>query len=330
MAKTNCISSKVTDLFQYARTLSKNERRYMMNNPWAKTDYITSKQHTQDRGEYMELIYKYDALQEQIILPEFDNDPCTLSHPNLSLDNIWIDPRTEKIVSLTGWQSTTITPPLLKRPYPRFLDTEFQTQSDERSQILPKERYRELVKVSDPLRYERLFSNPQKYELLMGPMSSIFNAWNNRGIFRLRESLIAVRNSQNLDRANPVPELEQFSSEELESHANEKYARQELDVLFNMIQNVQHTVNIPKDGRVLTEDFERAQQLSEDYRQQYINLAAGSRKTLHRKAWPFDSRHDKKAQDNDSAPGLDSSRYSRIKKHHSLSKVNVVRKINVD
>lgn len=275
----------------------------------------------------MELIDKFSALQEQLIRPEFDHDPCTLSHPNLSLDNIWIDPRSEKIVSLTGWQSTAITPPLLKRPYPRFLDTEFQTQSDDRSQILPKERYRELVKISDPLRYDRMFSNPQKYELLVGPMSSIFNAWNNGGLFRLRESLLAVRNLQQLVLTNPVPELEQFSSEEIESHAKEKYARQELDMLFNMIQNIQHTVIIPKDGRVLAEDFERAQKLSEDYREQYINLAAGGRKTLHRKAWPFDSRYDKESQNETSI----SREISLVKKHTSVGKLpTVVRKINVN
>lgn len=326
-AKTNCISSKVTDLFHYADILSRNERRYILNNPWAKANYITSTQDNQDQSEYMELIYKYSALQEQLIRPEFNSDPCTLSHPNLSLDNIWIDPKTEKIVSLTGWQSKAITPPLLKRPYPRFLDTEFQTQSGDRSQILPNERYRELVKISDPLRYDRIFSNPQKYELLVGPMSSIFNAWNNGGIFRLRESLLAVRNLQQLVLTNPVPELEQFSSAELESHAKEKYARQELDMLFNMIQNVQHTVNIPRDGRVLAEDFERAQKLNEDYRQQYINLAAGGRKTLLRKAWPFGSRDDKEAQNKASIP----RESSLVEKHSSSGKLpTVVRKINVD
>lgn len=77
--------------------VSKNERRYLRNNPWAKANYITSKQLRQDPREYMELISKYAALQEQLIPPEFDNDPCTLSHPNLSLDNIWIDPITKRL-----------------------------------------------------------------------------------------------------------------------------------------------------------------------------------------------------------------------------------------
>ncbi|KAI7975757.1 hypothetical protein EIK77_005507 [Talaromyces pinophilus] len=290
---------------------------------------LETKLTSQDPSEYMELIFKYAALQQQLIRPEFDNDPCTLSHPNLSLDNIWIDPSTEKIVSLTGWQSITITPPLLKRPYPKFLDTEFQTQSDDRSLPLPKERYRELVKSSDPLRYDRIFSNPQKYELLMGPMSNIFNAWNNCGIFALRESLLAFRNSQEIDLAKSVPELDQFSSEELESHAREKYARQELDVLFNMIQNVQHTVNIPRDGRVLTEDFEHAKELSEVYRRQYIDLAGAtkSRKAMHEKTWPFDSSDDEVAA---AVSRNQLNRLGLVKKHHSKSKLNGFRKIYVD
>lgn len=300
----------------------------MLNNPWAKANYITSKHLQQDRSEYMELIFKYAALQRQLIRPEFDNDPCTLSHPNLSLDNIWIDPTTERIVSLTGWQSTAITPPLLKRPYPKFLDTEFQTQSDDRSLPLPKERYRELVKALDPLRYDRILSNPQEYELLMGPMSNIFNAWNNCGIFALRESLLAVRNSQDFDVAKSVPELDQFSSKELGSHAREKYARQELDMLFNMIQNVQHTVNIPRDGRVLSEDFEQAKELSDVYRRQYIDLAGTkSRKELHRKTWPFDSLDDKIAL---SVSRIPLDQLSLVKKHHSKSKLNNFRKIYVD
>jgi hypothetical protein len=303
----------------------------MLNNPWAKANYITSTQHQQDPTEYMELIFKYAALQEQIIQPEFDTDPCTLSHPNLSLDDIWIDPKTEKIVCLTGWQSTAITPPLLQRPYPKFLDSEFQTQSGDRSQPLPKERYRELVRESDPLRHKRIFSNPQEYELLIGPMSNVFGAWDNRGIFSLRESLLAVRQSQELDIAKSIPESEQFSAEELRNHAKEKYARQELDVLFNMIQNVQETVNIPLDGRILTEDFERAQELSEIYRRQYIDLAAGnkSRIALHAKTWPFDSPAEGDAENVASVSGPARGRFSLVKKHHSISTLNVFRKLYV-
>ncbi|EED19590.1 mitochondria protein Fmp29, putative [Talaromyces stipitatus ATCC 10500] len=279
-----------TDLLHYAKALSRNERRYMLNSPWAKENYITSMKIQQDPSEYVKLILKYAALQEQLIQPEFENDPCTISHPNLSLDNIFIDPKTEKIASLTGWQSTVVSPPLLKRPYPPFLDSEFQTISDDRMQPLPKERYRELVKESDPLRYERIFSDPQEYELLIGPISNIFGAWNRRGLFDLRESLIATRKSKKVS-TESIPKLGQFSPQELQNHAKEKYARQELDLLFNMIQSVQENVQIPRDGRVRSEEFERAQELSEEYRQQYLSLAEGdeNRKALHEKTWPFDS-----------------------------------------
>jgi hypothetical protein len=318
--------SKVTNLLHYAKTLSRNERRYLLNNPWAKENHITSTKHQQDPLEYMELIFKYVALQMQMIQPGFNNDPCTLSHSNLSLDNIFIDRKTKKIVCLTGWQSAAVTPPLLKRPYPKFIDSEFQTRSGDRTQPLPKERYRELVNKSDPLRYERIFSSPREYELLMGPMSSIFGAWDNRGIFSLRKSLLAVRKSEQI-----VPELEQFSPQELQNHAKEKYARQELDLLFNMIQNVQETDQIPIDGRVPTEGFERAQKLSEIYRRQYINLAAGDKSlvALHEKTWPFDSPAEGGVQNVESISDAISGGFSPVRKHPSKRGI-VMRKIIVD
>lgn len=279
----------------------------------------------------MELIFKYVALQMQMIQPGFNNDPCTLSHSNLSLDNIFIDRKTKKIVCLTGWQSAAVTPPLLKRPYPKFIDSEFQTRSGDRTQPLPKERYRELVKESDPLRYERIFSNPREYELLMSPMSSIFGAWDNRGIFSLRKSLLAARKSEQVDITKSVPELEQFSPQELKNHAKEKYARQELDLLFNMIQNVQETDQVPIDGRVLTEGFERAQELSEIYRRQYINLAAGDKSlvALHEKTWPFDSPAEGGVQNVESISDANSRDFLPVRKHPSKRGV-VMRRIYVD
>uniref|UniRef100_A0A093V3X6 Allophanate hydrolase n=1 Tax=Talaromyces marneffei PM1 TaxID=1077442 RepID=A0A093V3X6_TALMA len=321
-----------TDLLHYAKALSRNERRYLLNNPWAKENHITSTKHQQDPSEYLELIFKYDALQRRMIQPEFNNDPCTLSHPNLSLDNIFIDATTTKIVCLTGWQSAVVAPPLLKRPYPTFLDSEFQTQSEDRSQPLPKERYRELVRESDPLRYKRIFSNPREYEVLIGPMSSIFGAWDNHGIFSLRESLVSAHKSERINIIKSLQESEQLNPQELRNHAKEKYARQELGLLFNMTQNVQETGQIPIDGRVPTEAFERAQELSERYRQQYINLAAGNkgRMALHGKTWPFDSAAEGDVEKGASVSDTYSGVFFPVRKHPSTSKRDFVRRVYVD
>jgi hypothetical protein len=278
------------NIFHYATALAKSEARYIKHNAWKRMNPFRSMRESQHPEQYGDLIWKYVASQEHWNESEINDDLCTISHPNLSLDHIFIDPNTNKIVCLTGWQGTVVSPPLLKRPYPRFLDPEFQTESHDRSKSLPRDFYRELVEKADPLRHKRLLSDLQGYELQIGSMSAIFGGWENDDMYSLRESLLATRRSWVSNAQEPVPDWLKFSTQTLESHDKEKFARQELQLLFSMVQNVQNTLKIPMDGRVQTEDFELAQQLSETYRQQYLKLAENdeSRVHLHESLWPFD------------------------------------------
>lgn len=254
----------------------------------------------QDLEQHKAVIKQFTAVQNYLIQPEMNNDPCTISHPDLSLDHIFIDPETTKIVCLTGWQTTVISPPLLKRPYPRFLDVDFDTRSSGRIETDPGEFYRKLVEEKDPLRYKRVLGDLQGHGLRMGPVSAVTGAWEKDDMYSLRESLIALdRSWGDVINQEQDPNWHQSISKGHAAHANEKFARQELELLFDMVQNVQFGLIVPMDGRVRTEDFAAAKALSESYREEYLELAAGDQKSreLHQKLWPFDVVNDEKGAD---------------------------------
>ncbi|OKL62703.1 hypothetical protein UA08_01644 [Talaromyces atroroseus] len=278
------------NLFHYATSLAKNERRYIRYNAWRRMNPFRSIKRSQNLDQYGDLIEKYLASQEHWNQSEVNDDPCTISHPNLSLDHIFIDPATNKIVCLTGWQATVISPPFLKRPYPTFLDPEFQTESLDRSKSLPRAYYQELVEKTDPLRHKRVLSNLQEHENRISPMSAIFGGWEKDDMYSLRESLLTMLRSLESKTRGPLPNWLKFDVQTLRSHGMEKFARQELQLLFGVVQNVQNTWKIPIDGRVPAEDFDRARELSDSYRQQYLHLAEDdkTRVYIHENLWPFD------------------------------------------
>ncbi|CRG86366.1 hypothetical protein PISL3812_03372 [Talaromyces islandicus] len=118
------------------------------------------------------------------------DDLSTLSHPNLSLDNIFINPDDKRITCLTGWQGTVVSPPILKPLYPPFLDSKFETLSKNANEKQPRDLYRKLIKEADPLRYDRIYENPKEYHVITAPLSAIRCSYEAQTTFELRESII--------------------------------------------------------------------------------------------------------------------------------------------
>ncbi|KAH8695295.1 hypothetical protein BGW36DRAFT_199932 [Talaromyces proteolyticus] len=282
-------------LGQYARCIGQNERHYINNirtNPLKLIEHFGG---LDNAIEFYTLVSRF-ITASQFITKYVGADPSTISHPNLSLDNIFIDPKTQKIVCLTGWQGTVVSPPILKRPYPPFLDPEFETNSGSGT-MRPRDLYKQLIQEIDPLRYQRIFSDPKDYAVRIAPLKLIRCASDTGDMFALREALqsfadhydrITIENSYSRDLQPGFAELHQ--------HAQEKLARSEFEMTFHLIQDGHKLPGsnipyIPMDGRVLTEDFPSAERQCVEYRKHWMNTAAGDelRLALHKKIWPFDN-----------------------------------------
>lgn len=261
---------------------------------WERPNYFQSIKNTEDPKEVAKLTRQF--LTACRYIGEYAaEDLSTISHPNLSLDNIFIDPENKKITCLTGWQGTVVSPPILKPPYPPFLDPMFQTLSKDMKEKHPRDFYRELISEADPHRYDRIYKNPKEYRVFTEPLSAIRRTYETQNTFQLRESLINFFDYYNRSKGDKgLPDEIRQTADELNKHGHEMLARSELQMTFHMVQDAHRLnnadcPNIPLDGRVLTEDFKTAQRWCREYKRYYLDLAgtSKSRLALHKKLWPF-------------------------------------------
>lgn len=287
---------KVLSLPHYARCLGRNELRFVQKMGRERPNYFQSIKNTEDPREVAKLTMQFLSAY-RYIGEHAANDPSTISHPNLSLDNIFIDPDNKKITCLTGWQGTVVSPPILKPAYPPFLNSKFQTLSKDVNEKHPRDFYRELISEADPLRYDRIYKNPKEYRILTALLWAIRRTYEMQNTFQLRESLINFINYY--DRAKEeksLPDDIRQTTDELDKHGRQMLARSELQMIFHLIQDA-HRLNstdcpdIPLDGRVLTEDFETAQRWGREYKSHYLDLAGTNKNRLarHKKLWPLNN-----------------------------------------
>lgn len=263
---------------------------------WDRPNYFQSRKDIEDPKDVDRLTVRYLAVCRRIG-EDAANDPSTISHPDLSLDNIFIDPHDKKITCLTGWQGTVVSPPILKHPYPPFLESKFDTLSRNPKEHHPRDLYRELISEADSLRYARIYKDPKEYRIFTAPLLAIRRTYEEQTTFELRESLIKFINYYDHSRAGKsFPSDIRPTISEIRKHESERLARSELQMTFHLVQdahrlNSEECPDIPLDGRVRTEDFEKARLWAKDYRDHYIELAGTNqdRVDLHTRLWPLNN-----------------------------------------
>lgn len=72
-------------------------------------------------SEHSSLLSQFLQLAPDLIRPDSSSAP-TLRHPDLSLSNILLAPRSTKIISIIDWQDAVIFPRLMQAGYPAFCE----------------------------------------------------------------------------------------------------------------------------------------------------------------------------------------------------------------
>ncbi|KAH7363928.1 hypothetical protein BKA65DRAFT_571970 [Rhexocercosporidium sp. MPI-PUGE-AT-0058] len=89
-----------------------SEKRFLEQYGHPRLNYARSRVEPEQPEEMLELLDKYHKLTPAMVPPRTPNDidASTLWHPDLHLENIFIDPNTLQITNLIDWQSTTAAP----------------------------------------------------------------------------------------------------------------------------------------------------------------------------------------------------------------------------
>lgn len=152
--------------------------------------FYRSLEHPETPSDYTSLMNHYIALTPYLVSSS-NALPNRISHPDLHLDNIFINPKTNQITCIIDWQRTSISPVPFQRPFPQMLEITC-CRADEHTELEKSllDHYQNAVKTIGPLRWEVL--NDPLLGVKINPISLVPCCWDHQCLFSLRNTLIAT------------------------------------------------------------------------------------------------------------------------------------------
>ncbi|KAF2130078.1 hypothetical protein P153DRAFT_396412 [Dothidotthia symphoricarpi CBS 119687] len=292
----------------YARALGANELSWMRNNAQPRKNYYRSPKDIELPEDALALLAKYEQVASFLIPASNDSSATanTLWHPDLHLDNVFVDPVSHKITGIVDWQSAVVAPLFYQsgvhrafRHYkavregwimpekPENFDTLTPDEQKQIDQDLESEtihKYYELQTMKRALLHWDVLQQPS-VPMLKKPVWLVTGVWENRDLFFLRDSLITLVAQWNEIFGEDTPCPITFSTEELELHAKEE---ENMDGVGQMLSLFRDQGVLPADGMVQPEDYQTAIENCHKYKEVFLNAAqTEEERDVYSKLWPY-------------------------------------------
>lgn len=143
--------------------------------------------------------------------------------------------------------------------------------------------YYDATKTNDSIR-KRLLNDPL-HELKTDLIALVPGCWEHEDLFSLRNSLIKVVVRWTDLKYKQESIAVDFGEEELIRHGDELNL---LEGISDIVHQLQDAGLIPLGGMVRPEYYERAMELNERFKNEFVELAENeSQRDLHTKVWPY-------------------------------------------
>ena len=251
--------STVHGALDFVRSKAISEKHFLEKYGRPRMNYARSRVELEQPEEMSELLDKYLKLTPAMIPPPTpdDIDASTLWHPDLHLDNLFINPSTLQVTSVIDWQATTAAPlffqcgvpKMVRHREPVSLDlSNWPKRCDNYEDLGQDEKdYAEKMHRSEHLHqyYLRITrrDNPRHWtalqlhnELRVQPIQIVQQVWENNTMFFLRRALMRIAaNWETLcPGAGPCPAS--FSEEDFALFNREVEKREFVSDTLNFIQ----------------------------------------------------------------------------------------------
>ncbi|KAL2061038.1 hypothetical protein VTL71DRAFT_9090 [Oculimacula yallundae] len=244
--------------------------------------------------DYISLLKRY--LQ---IAPYLSPGPFrpSLSHPDLHLDNVFVDPDMKKITCIIDWQSASASEPFLQHNVPRMLSpVDSCSPAEQLDPVLEESDTGHSKETIDLLSYYRNISKAKNEQhwaainihnrpLLTEPTSLLCGAWSRNDMFSFRHALIHIVARWEEIAPETLHCPIQFTEHELQLHNAELELMEGLGEVLHQLQNDNL---IPLGGMVLRENYEQASQINHSVKEMFVEMAESeSQKALFSRMWPY-------------------------------------------
>jgi hypothetical protein len=229
-----------------------------------------------------------------------------LWHPDLHLDNVFVDPTSYEVAGIVDWQSASIAPLFYQsgihrafRHYKSVREGWIMPEKPENFDELSLEEQKQLDQdieseaIHKYYELQTLKRAPPHWEYLQQSIVPVLRksiwlvtgVWENEDLFFLRDSLMALAarwtDIFGEDTQCPIT----FSAEEVELHAQEE---ENVEGLGKMLSLFRDQSILPADGMVLPEDYQTAVENCREYKQIFLNAAQDQEeRELYDRIWPY-------------------------------------------
>ncbi|KAJ5735570.1 phosphotransferase enzyme family protein [Penicillium malachiteum] len=280
--------------------LGNNEMLWIKSKGASRMNYYRSSQNKELPADGLELLKKYMDVAHYLGPSSTDESGAlnVLWHPELHLDNIFVDPDTHEITSIIDWQSACVAPLFYQSCIPRLCrhlgpvqegwkipqrpdKLENKIDNDLESEILHKNYEAQVCKRAP--RHWKVLQN-RSVPMIRKPVWLVTRVWENRDLFFLRESLmelVAYWDELFPDVTYPI----EFTREDVEMQAKEN---ENIKGIGHMLTMFRDQAALPVDGMVDPEDYDVARKNCRKFKDIFVELGKDDEeKELFRNLWPY-------------------------------------------
>lgn len=285
-----------------------NEIEWVNTHATSRMNYHRSMDEPESPDELLTLLSRYMDISRHLVpsIVESEIHPNTLWHPDLHLDNVFVDPDSKKITRIVDWQSAAVAPLFFQCGVPRLFRHHKPVTGDwtvpEKSENYDSFTEDKKSKADRELesevchkyyKYQTYKKNPRHWAALnqdhistrTKPVWLVSGVWQNKDVFFLRESLIALVERWADIEPNSGPCPINFTERELELHANEE---ENMSGVGELLRTLRDERMLPVDGIVHPADYDKARKTCQKYRDIFLSLAdSEEQRMLFSKIWPY-------------------------------------------
>ncbi|KAF3482827.1 uncharacterized protein GIQ15_02151 [Arthroderma uncinatum] len=292
---------------EFVEAMAKNEILFTKKHARPRMNYHRSSTEPQSPDELLELLNRYLKLSPAMIPPvEVDDTHSpTLWHPDLHLDNVFIDPELNKITRIIDWQSATVMPFYYQCGIPRMfehpggvphdwtlalpdnydsLDQEEKEKFENDRKSMTCHRYYEVeTGAKNPSHLAAL--QLRNLDVRIDPSRLVVNVWEDQAVFFLRRALnsIVERWQDLCPESGTCPVT--IGKRELELRSAEEEISSSVAEILTLFRD---GWGLPPDGMVHPADFERVKAAVAERRDAFFESADNETdKELYKRIWPY-------------------------------------------
>ncbi|KAE8155282.1 phosphotransferase enzyme family protein [Aspergillus avenaceus] len=297
------------DARDYTQALGRNEIAWIQSHARPRMNYYRSSEDNELPSDGIALLTQYMKVAPYLVPPTTDEAATSnvLWHPDLHLDNVFVDPETCEITCIVDWQSACVAPLFYQSDVPRMFrhprpvregwvvperPENFDLLSETEKKMVDEDLESETIhKYYEAQVYKRAprhwaVLSQSTVRTLRKPVWLVSRMWENQDVFFLRQSLISLANQwHEIFASCQLPCPIEFTDKDYELHSREE---DNMDGIGQMLALFRDQGVLPVDGMVNPEDYEIARENNHKFKEIFIGLAKNEEeRKLYTKLWPY-------------------------------------------